>query len=271
MGLVGYVDRDRTLNDTMNYEWASSYGISYARVEKISNATPIQGPKKINALYRDWGFPGGDIVQIKKRIHALLDSFSKEIFIYPVGRIEDNIIHCRQCYNELMKCVAKENGLKEIIPLERFDIVFFTSIYWQYVEKEISKKKACSFVEHYLSCRVRGMKLLDEKDKEILLLVEKIHQLEEKHKEIQLKNQRSEELKNAFIDAVDLNNLHYEKFVASIDAEICQGKQKMLAIKENIEKMMEQQNAIEEVTQLLLYGTRDVEKDLKQVQKKINR
>lgn len=168
MGLAGYIDRDRTLNDTMSYDMFSSHGISYLRGEKLKEVTPFKETKKITAFYRNWGFPGGDIEIIRKHIYSLLDSFTKVIFVYPIGYDEEKIKYCKQCYGELLQCIEKENGIDEIIQLDRLDKSFFVSVYDSYVRNEISKKRACSFVEYYLSCRVRGMKLLEQKDKEIL-------------------------------------------------------------------------------------------------------
>lgn len=268
MGLAGYIDRDKTLNENMNDEILSSQGISYIRREKVKEVTSFQGVKRINAFYRNWGFPNADIEHIRKCIYTLLESFPNRRF-YIIEPKEEELEYCKQCYNELMKCIAKENGFDEIIQVERFDKDFFTSIYCQYVRKEISKKRACSFIEHYLSCRVRGMKLLNEKDKEILFLVERLRQLEKRQQEIQMENQRNLELRNSFTAAIDLNNLDAKKVLENLDAKISQEKEELLEISRDIEEIMEKQSAFEDVTQRLLYGTRDIEKDIAEVQKEI--
>ena len=49
---------------------------------------------------------------------------------YPVGYDEEALNYSKQCYNELMRCVAKGNGFDEILQLEHWDRHFFSSIYW---------------------------------------------------------------------------------------------------------------------------------------------
>lgn len=311
-GLAGFVDENGILIGTMDYELNNSYSLRDLMSEKSRKVSPIQKPEKLIALYKDWGFQAADIKQIRKYIEAFVDSagvtiidslFYNQELNYYVGndwsygyparaRYEESHAHSVQCFKELMQCVAEQNGFDEIIRLKPLDEDIFSTICWQYKRKEITRERAVSFLEYFLSCRVKGMKTLDEKDKEVLLLEGEIERLKNEIVELevevdrlkcegtrygmsvgelvydQMKRSRLDYIAKYAPERVDEVKARIKEEEKENEEKIKQNEEEIKQIQEQIEQIIkENDDMYASAMQLLLYGTRDIEQEIRKLEK----
>lgn len=318
-GLAGFVDKDGTLIGTMNYELSHSYSLRGLVSEKSKNTESMQKTEKMIALYKDWGFPGADITIIRRCIKAFADSawdtimdsfgYNEECrwyitdpnFDYPATKqYQKSLAHSEQCFKELMQCVAEQNGFDKLIRLEPGDREIFEEICWRYAfHRNITVEQAVSFLEYYLSCRVKGMKTLDEKDREVLLLKSEIERIKSEIRQLESEIRRLErgcvDPGKSIYDQMRESRLEYfakyaperiDEMKTQMENEKKENEEQIkrkqneeqIKRKQYEEQIKQKQEQIEQIItendgmyasalQLLLYGTRDIEQEIRKLEK----
>lgn len=174
MGLVGYNDRDRKNNESMNDTFSSMTGISYLKKEKIKEVTK---DRAVNFIAEGWFpktiLPNGAMEEFNNKIDSLILFFSKmerdisHIAYDPKdSRRKRNysIIEeeCEKLYKYL-ETIFQFSGFRTVSNVEQI-CAFYTS---GVLNDRKSKKNIRENIKHYCLCHVDAMKALTEEEKSI--------------------------------------------------------------------------------------------------------